>query len=144
MDHRWRSAFRCLRYRHPTLRALPCKSPPSRRPHRRVAGATLRNALAARRAENGAAAAKVAALRSVESETCGVRNKGQLGTRELLLARGRERTCLYLWRAGLAALRARRAARVPRGRRGFRSNVVREIHAQGARRVTCSSTPLRQ
>src|SRR5438067_13808916 len=126
MDHRWRSAFRCLRYRHPTLRALPCEPPPSRRPHRRVAGPALCNALAARRAENGAAAAPVAALRSAESETRGVRNEAQLGTRELLLARRRERTCLYLWRARLAALCARRAARVPRGRRAFRSNVVRE------------------
>ena len=63
VDRRRRGAARPLGRRHPPLRAVPRQPPAPRRPHRRVAGPALRDALAARGAGDGAAAAPLAAVR---------------------------------------------------------------------------------
>ena len=81
-----RAAVRRLGRRHPPLRAVARQPPAPRRSHRRIARPALRDALAARGARHGAAAAPLAALRPAEGEARGVRHQAQLGARELFPA----------------------------------------------------------
>ena len=79
-------------------------------------GPALCDALAARGAADGAPAAALAALRPPCCEARGVRQQAQLGARQLLPAGRHARAGANARHARLAAVRARRAARVPRGR----------------------------
>ncbi len=66
------------------------------------------------------------------------------GARQLLPAGGHRRTALHAGHAGLAAVCSGGTARVPRGRRRVRSDILLEIRAQGPRRASGTATPVRQ
>ena len=145
VDRRRRGAARPVGRRHPPLRAVPRQPPAPRRPHRRVARPALRDALAARGARRPCG--RCAARRSTTGcgEGRGVRQQDQLGARQLLpAARARPSRRYTLDTPGWLPLRARRAARVPRGRRRLRPDVVRQIRAEGPRRARRAAAPVRE
>ena len=121
MDRRRRGAARPVGRRHPPLRAVPREPTPSRRPHGRVARPALRDALAARGAHDGAAAAPLAAVRPARREGRGVRQQARLGARELFPP------------AAASASRRRRSAR-PAGCPGCSTS-----SAPAARTASCST-----
>src|SRR6266581_1559121 len=121
MDRRRRSPDRPVGRRYPPLRAAACQPQTSVRSHRRDPGAALRDALAARRILDGASAAALTALRSIEGEGRGVRQQAQLGTRQLLSSACCDRAAAHARYPRLAAIRAGRAACLPRKRRRIRS-----------------------
>ena len=73
-----------------------------------------------------------------------VRQQDELGARELLPPAGRGQAALHAGHARLAAARAGRAARVPRGRGRVRSDVVLEVRAQGPRCARGAAADLRE
>ena len=141
MDRRRRRAARPLGRRHPPLRAVPRESPASRRPHRGDRWACTTRC--AGRARSSRPSGRCAARRS----TTGSRAKGavfgtqaELGARELFPAAGRGAAAVHARHPGLAAVRARGAARVPRGCRRVRSDVVRASScSRAATRWRCCS-----
>ncbi len=139
-----RSAARPVGRRHSPLRALPRQPPAPRRPHGRVARPALCDALAARGTRDGAPAAPLAALRPARREGRGVRQQDELGARELFSPAGAVGAAVHVRHARLAAARAGGAARVPRGRRRVRPDVVRQIRAQGPRRARGAAAAVRE
>ena len=140
VDRRRRGAGRPVGRRHPPLRAVPRESPAPRRPHRRDARPSLRDALAARGARDRAPAAALAALRPARREGRRVRLEDELGARELFPSAGRRAPSVHVRHARLAAARARRAARLPRGcrRRSTRRRSASSCSRVATRSRCCS------
>jgi len=144
VDRQRRAAARSVGRRHPPLRAVPRQSSPPRRPHGGEPRPALRDALAARGARHRAAAAPLPALRPARGEARGVRQQDGLGARELFPAAGRERPSLHARHPRVAAVGAGGAARLPRGRRGLRPDVVLQIRDEGPRRARRAAAAVRQ
>ena len=117
VDRPGRRAARPVGRRHAALRAVPRQSQAPRRPHGGDARPPLCDALAARGARDRPPAAPLAALRPAGGEGRRVRQQDELGAGELLPAARRGEAAVHAGDTRLAAARARRAARLPRGRR---------------------------
>ena len=144
VDRRRRGADRFVGRRRSPLRAVSRQSPASRRSHGRVARIALRDAMAARGARHRSAVAPLALVRPAEGEARRLRHQAQLGARELFSSGGSFTGAVHTGNARVAAVRARRTARVPRGRRGIRPDVVLQVRAQGARCAGGAAAAVRQ
>ena len=145
MDRRRRAAARPVGRRHPPLRAVPRQSPPSGRPHRRD-----RSACTTRCAGRARSSTTVRPLRRSPLYDR-LRAKGAVFGAKInweranyFLPPGAARAAADARHAGLAALRARGAARVPRGRRRVRPDVVLQIRAEGSRCAGGAAAPVRE
>ena len=134
VDRQRRTAARPLGRRHPPIRAVSGQPPAPLRPHGRIARPALRDALAARGAGDGAAAAALAALRPPRREGRGVRQQDELGARELLSACGRRETSVHTRHAGMAA--ARRSTSSAPAARTSSSSIRRRSPSSSSRAAT--------